>query len=82
MYYNAHKFLGWKKDFFESKLLYYSIEMNLAFLFHEEKSLLISRFENKKFNTMYKTKWCLYSRLIRQVVRRCLSFGRQGRALS
>jgi len=81
MYYNTHKFLGWKKDFFDTKLLYYSIEMNLAFVFHEEKYLLVSRFENKKFNTMYKTKWCLYSELNRQMVRRCVAFWKQGSAL-
>ena len=65
MYYNTNKFLGWKKDFFDMKLLFYSIEMNLGFVFHEEKFLLVCRFENKKFNTMFRTKWCLYSGVIR-----------------
>lgn len=61
LYFNKETFLGWKKDFFNTEMMNYIQERDLAFLFTQNKYLEICKFKNKKFYPKFKMKCSLFN---------------------
>lgn len=62
LYFNKETFLGWKKDFLNNEMMNYIPDMDLAFLFTQNKYLEISKFKNKKFYPKFKMKCSLFNK--------------------
>ena len=59
IYFDATRAMNWKKDFYESRMLFYSPTLNLAFVQMYEKQINVGKFENKKFTQILQIKWDL-----------------------
>jgi hypothetical protein len=70
IHFNKHRFLGWKKDFYDQKIVRFFPKHNLAFLHAYEKFLNIGHFESRKFNQKLQLKWTLFGDLISPQLRR------------
>ena len=68
IYFNKNKFIGWKKDFYDSMMIKFSKKHQVAFVQTYDKFLNINKFENKKFVQIYQMKWNLTSDIIRSFI--------------
>ena len=70
IYFNKQRFLGWKKDFYDTRMVRYFPGRNLAFLHAYEKFLNVGHFENRKFTQRLQLKWTLFGDLTSPSLRR------------
>ena len=66
VYFNKNKLLGWKKDFYDSRMVRYSQLHGIAFIVTHDKFIGLNRFENKKFIQLFQLKAVVSGLFIRQ----------------